>query len=203
MSIGLGVRERDLTAYARIRNAALEGFAAEGVAATTIRGVAAAAGVSPGLVQHHFPTKAALREAVNQYVLEIVAEAFDELGHATPSEELLSELGDRITETVRDHRMAVLYLARSVAERDEAALQLFDAVVAVSGQQIKRFQDAGLLRDDADIAWATVQPIVMILGSVLFEPGISRNLPEPLYEGLDRWNKAQTGAFWRGHLKHP
>jgi len=43
----------DLNAAARIRNAALEGFAANGVAATSIRDVAAAAGVSPGLVQHH------------------------------------------------------------------------------------------------------------------------------------------------------
>jgi AcrR family transcriptional regulator len=197
------VRERDLTAYARIRNAALDGFAAQGVSATTIRGVAAAAGVSPGLVQHHFATKAALRESVNQYVLEIVAEAFEELGRATPSQELLNELGERITETVRDHRMAALYVARSVAEGDEAALQLFDALCAVSAQQIKRFQEDGLMRDDADIAWATVQPIVMILGSVLLEPGLSRNLPEPFYDGLWRWNEAQTEAYRQGYLKKP
>lgn len=195
------MRERDLTAYARIRNAALDGFAAQGVAATTIRGVAAAAGVSPGLVQHHFPTKRALRESVNQYVLEIVAEAFEELGRATPSQELLNQLGNSITELVRHHRMAVLYLARSVAERDEAALQLFDAVVAVSELQIKRFQEQGLMRDDADLAWATVHPIVMILGSVLLEPGVSRALPEPFYEGLDRWNEAQTEAYRQGYLK--
>jgi AcrR family transcriptional regulator len=42
----------DLSTYARIRNAALEGFATRGVAATSIRDVATAAGVSPGLVQH-------------------------------------------------------------------------------------------------------------------------------------------------------
>lgn len=201
MSVSL--RERDLTAYARIRNAALEGFATDGVSATTIRGVARAAGVSAGLVQHHFPTKQALREAVNQYVLEVVTDAFEELGRMTPSQELVNELGNRITETVRDHRMAVLYIARSVVDRDEAALQLFDAVVAVSAQQIKRFQEEGLMREDADISWATVHPIVMILGAVLLEPGLDRNLPEPFYDGLWRWNEAQTEAYRQGYLKHP
>jgi AcrR family transcriptional regulator len=197
------VRERDLTAYARIRNAALEGFAVEGVGATTIRGVARAAGVSAGLVQHHFPTKQALRESVNQYVLEIVAEAFEDLARTEPTQELLNVLGTRITETVRDHRMAALYVARSVVDRDEVGLQLFDALVAVSAQQIKRFQEEGLMREDADISWASVQPIVMILGSVLLEPGLNRNLPEPFYEGLWRWNDAQTEAYRQGYLKRP
>src|SRR3954469_20648482 len=59
----------DLTAYARIRNAALELFAARGTAATTIRDVAKAAGVSPGLVQHYFGTKAGLQKAVDEFVV--------------------------------------------------------------------------------------------------------------------------------------
>ena len=61
----------DLTGLARIRNAALEGFARDGVAATSIRDVAKRAGVSPGLVQHYFQSKAALVEAVNAHVLAI------------------------------------------------------------------------------------------------------------------------------------
>jgi hypothetical protein len=39
----------DLTGLARIRNAALEGFARDGAAGTSLRDVAKAAGVSPGL----------------------------------------------------------------------------------------------------------------------------------------------------------
>src|SRR5204862_374092 len=59
----------DLTSYARIRNAALELFASRGVAGTSIRDVARAAGVSPGLVQHHFGTKAGLQQAVDECVV--------------------------------------------------------------------------------------------------------------------------------------
>ena len=73
------VPESDLTAAARIRNAALARFAEAGLQATSIRDIAEAAGTSPGLVQHHFGTKAKLRDAVNEYVTAIVEDAFAEI----------------------------------------------------------------------------------------------------------------------------
>jgi AcrR family transcriptional regulator len=62
----------NLTARARIRDAALLQFAEPGVNGATIRGIAEAAGVSPGLVQHHFGSKEALREACDTYATEVV-----------------------------------------------------------------------------------------------------------------------------------
>ena len=44
----------DLTARARIRDAALALFAERGTDGATIRDIAKAAGVSGGLVRHHF-----------------------------------------------------------------------------------------------------------------------------------------------------
>src|SRR5699024_9797298 len=60
----------DLTSRARIRDAALAQFAEHGTKGATIRGIAAAAGVSPGLVQHHFGSKDALRESCDKYVID-------------------------------------------------------------------------------------------------------------------------------------
>ncbi|MGH3750942.1 MAG: helix-turn-helix domain-containing protein, partial [Micromonosporaceae bacterium] len=51
----------DLTARARIRDAALRLFAERGIGPATIRDIAKAAGVSSGLVRHHFGSKEALR----------------------------------------------------------------------------------------------------------------------------------------------
>jgi AcrR family transcriptional regulator len=59
----------DLTARARIRQAAMSQFAEHGFERATIRGIAAAAGVSPGLVRHHFGSKQGLRDAVDTHVL--------------------------------------------------------------------------------------------------------------------------------------
>ena len=59
-----GAAGQDLTAKARIRNAALDLYAANGEDGTSLRTVATAAGVTVGLVVHHYGTKDGLREAV-------------------------------------------------------------------------------------------------------------------------------------------
>jgi TetR/AcrR family transcriptional regulator, regulator of cefoperazone and chloramphenicol sensitivity len=60
----------DLTARARIRDAALRLFAERGTEGATIRDIAKAAGVSAGLVRHHFGSKEALRDACDSYALD-------------------------------------------------------------------------------------------------------------------------------------
>jgi TetR/AcrR family transcriptional regulator, regulator of cefoperazone and chloramphenicol sensitivity len=104
----MGIVVSDLTGLARIRNAALESFARDGVAATSIRDVAKKAGVSPGLVQHYFSTKAALVEAVNGHVVAIATDAFSDLSASSSPVEAQQELGDRVTAFVREHPTAVL-----------------------------------------------------------------------------------------------
>ena len=58
----------DRTTRARIRDAAIACFAENGIAGTTARKVASAAGVSPGLVIHHFGTMDGLRTACDEHV---------------------------------------------------------------------------------------------------------------------------------------
>lgn len=62
--------DEDLTAKARIRNTALDLYAQYGEERISLRAVASEAGVTLGLVQHHFKTKAGLREAVDQLVVD-------------------------------------------------------------------------------------------------------------------------------------
>lgn len=62
----------DLTTRARIRDAAMAAFADKGFRGATMRGIAAGAGVSLGLVQHHFGSKERLRAACDERVLELV-----------------------------------------------------------------------------------------------------------------------------------
>jgi len=57
------------TARAIIRDEALRLFAVHGPDAVTVRQIAAAAGVSPGPVLHHFGSKDGLRQAVDEHVL--------------------------------------------------------------------------------------------------------------------------------------
>src|SRR5213082_2365926 len=131
----VAVDPSDLNTQARIRNAALEAFARRGIAGTSIRDVARAADVSPGLVQHYFPSKAALRQGVNEYVTGVVAGAFEHLPELPTGAARADELGRRITGIFREHPLALLYGARAVVEQDETALGLFDTFVALAEDQ--------------------------------------------------------------------
>lgn len=124
---------QDLTARARIRDAGLSAFAEQGIKGATIRGIAARAGVSPGLVQHHFGSKEALREACDAYVLsqfrrqkeallfEGQAASFDFLNRVYTSDGPLAK-----------------YLARSLAENTPAAAGFFDELVKLSEEMLSR-----------------------------------------------------------------
>lgn len=59
----------DLTAAARIRDAAIKLWGEQGLN-TSVRAIAEAAGVSPALVIHHYGSKDGLRQAVDEYLLE-------------------------------------------------------------------------------------------------------------------------------------
>jgi AcrR family transcriptional regulator len=123
----------DLTARARIRDAALRLFAERGVDGATIRDIAAEAGVSLGLVRHHFGAKEALRAACDEYVS---ARSRELLFEATkpgtmPSPGFLPEVHPTIVLLVR-------YLARSMSDGTAAASAMFDDGVALTEQWMER-----------------------------------------------------------------
>ncbi|WIM96949.1 helix-turn-helix domain-containing protein [Actinoplanes oblitus] len=66
--------DSDLTARARIRDAAIGLFAEKGIAGATIRDIAQAAGVSSGLLRHHFGSKEGLRDACDEWALSRISE---------------------------------------------------------------------------------------------------------------------------------
>lgn len=65
-----GPAVEDLTARARIRDAALRLFADRGIDRVSVRDIAKAAGVSSGLIRHHFGSKDGLRDACDAYALD-------------------------------------------------------------------------------------------------------------------------------------
>ena len=193
----------DLTAYARIRSAALELFAARGVAGTSIRDVAQAAGVSAGLVQHHFGTKDGLREAVDQFV---VADALSTITDLPDSlEDRTAEFAARMGEVVRDRPYSMLYLARSASEGGELGLASFKAMVDFGVEQLEQMNAAGQLVPGLDLEWTVLQLTLFNLATVMFEPAISHALGQQLFSeaGRQRWNAAAESLFTRGFTKTP
>jgi len=115
----------DLTARARIRDAALRLFGERGFERTTIREIAAAAGVSSGLARHHFGSKEALRAACDAYLITTFRR-LTEQALADTAAGRTGYLGATSTATLPYRR----YVARALAEG--GAAPLFDELVAMT-----------------------------------------------------------------------
>ncbi|GAA2376903.1 helix-turn-helix domain-containing protein [Dactylosporangium salmoneum] len=119
----------DLTARARIREAAVTLFAERGVDATTVRDIAQQAGVSPGLLRHHFGSKEALREACDHYVLERLVKIKEELVFDNPR--FLPAVHPTI---VRYNK----YVTRALLDGSPAAAAMFDDMVRLTAEWIEQ-----------------------------------------------------------------
>jgi AcrR family transcriptional regulator len=130
--VGVGTDESEETARIRIRDAALEQFAEHGERGATIRGIARAAEVSPALVQHYFGTKEALRQACDEYAIELFRTTKEDAmtgGLANPG---FMEVAFRAGMPVQR------YLARALVDGSKAADKFFDEAVALSEELLQR-----------------------------------------------------------------
>jgi TetR/AcrR family transcriptional regulator, regulator of cefoperazone and chloramphenicol sensitivity len=196
----MAIPRSDLTAAARIRDAALRLFAERGVAGTSIRDVARVAGVSAGLVQHHFRSKARLRRAVEEFVTRRATESFGRpIGGDSPSESS-TRIGARISAFIRENPAAFTYIGRSLLEADAAALELLDRLLVLARAQLERLVAAGLLRPDVDLEWTALHVILIDVGAYLLEPALGRYLGESLLgeKGLKRMERATEALFLKG-----
>ena len=191
----------DLTPQARIRNAALELFARRGIEGTTVRAVAKAAGVSPGLVQHYFPSKADLQDAVDRYVVEVSASAFADLpGGETSVSSRVEAVSRRVTGLFQERALGSRYVARGLVDRDERALATFDALFEITARLIEEDVEEGRAQPELDQTWAVLHVLVYHFGVVLLEHAINRHLPDPIRseQGLERWRQATSALYRRG-----
>jgi TetR/AcrR family transcriptional regulator, regulator of cefoperazone and chloramphenicol sensitivity len=189
----------------RIRDAALKSFAANGIAATSLRTVAEAAGTSIGLVQHYYGTKAALIAAVDDYVLRVIANAVESGPLPPPPADPLVEMGRRTTTLIAEQPDVVDYLGRALVEGDSIGSQIFDGLVGISTEQGRQLRERHQISRDLDAVWAAINPLVLRLGAIILRTHIERHIPEPFTTPtqLRRWDDAVTALIREGQLGPP
>jgi AcrR family transcriptional regulator len=100
---------------------------------TSIRAIAREAGVSSGLVQHHFGTKEALRGACDDHVLAQLVDVKEQLvlEHRLDNPAFLADAHPEMLQWYR-------YLARSMIDGSPAATAMFDQMVAATEAWLAR-----------------------------------------------------------------
>jgi len=193
----------DLTAAARIRGAAMRLFAERGVAATSIRDVAAEAGVSSSLVVHHFKTKAGLKAAADARSVALLAEMLSTFpGDSTEVEPAMRSL----SEGLRAEPDLMAYLRRMLIDGGDAAKDLFTGLVDATAAELSTQERAGVVSPSADPRTRAAFLLVNDLGLIVLRDLVKDAIGlDPLSEkGLEQWGSTVMEVYTQGfYLSEP
>lgn len=116
----------------RILEAAVDLFGTRGVAGTTTRAIAEAAGVSTSVLLHHYISRDALADACEDYVVRTILE--EKLGGHSVAEAAARVLGDPKLES------RLRFIGRQIKDGSRSGTRMFDRMVAetraVIGQDV-------------------------------------------------------------------
>ena len=160
----------DLTSRARIRNAGLHQFATSGFAGTPMRAIAAEAGVTIGLISHHFGSKEGLREAVESWIVEQFANAIARAdSHAGEPVASAANRDESVAAMMQENPLIVAYLRRDLLE-DGGAHALITRLAHLSGESIDSLRDHGKASQDRNRVEQVVNVMVRQLGKLFLQP---------------------------------
>lgn len=134
----------DLTAAARIRDAAIEQFGVHGFG-VGLRAIAETAGVSAALVIHHFGSKDGLRKACDDYVAEEIRSDKSEAMRSADPGTWFAQLAE-----IESYAPMMAYLVRSMQSGGELAKTLVRRMIDNAEGYLDEGVRAGTLKPSRD-----------------------------------------------------
>lgn len=161
----------DRTTAARIRDAAIVCFADAGVAATSVRTIAAEAGVSAGLVMHHFGSKERLRSDCDHHVAALIREAKEKAAAEGAGIDPVGQI------RAYEQGLPLLrYLARTLVDGSPHVAALVDEMVADATAYTEQAVETGLMRPSDDPRGRAAVLTLWSLGAVVLHEHVERIL---------------------------
>ena len=138
------MRSEDLTARARIRDAAIARFGRDGFRAP-VRAIAEDAGVSAALVIHHFGSKDALRAECDEHILTVIREQKSAaVSMASPADTI------GLLASVQEYAPLFAYMVRSLLDGGALAAHFVDGLVSDAEAYLDAGVEAGTIRESLD-----------------------------------------------------
>jgi AcrR family transcriptional regulator len=138
------MRSADLTATARIRDAALEQFGRHGFG-IGLRAIAEAAGVSAALVIHHFGSKDGLRKACDDYVAEEIRTSKSDTLKSNDPATWFAAMSE-----IESYAPMMTYLVRSMQTGGDLAKMLWNRMIDNAEEYLGEGVRAGTLKPSRD-----------------------------------------------------
>ncbi|MFI6574336.1 TetR family transcriptional regulator [Nocardiopsis sp. NPDC050513] len=137
-------REEDLTARARIRDAAIDCFGQRGFN-VPVREIAERAGVSPALVMHHFGTKANLLAACEDHVTRLIREVKTESVTSGDQQTILHQIAE-----AEEFAPYMAFVFRCLQAGGDLARTLYERMAADVEAYLDAGVEAGTVRPSRD-----------------------------------------------------
>ncbi|OBF84356.1 TetR family transcriptional regulator [Mycobacterium sp. 852002-51163_SCH5372311] len=138
------MRSADLTATARIRDAAIEQWGQHGFD-VGLRAIAEAAGVSAALVIHHFGSKDGLRRACDEFVAEEIRTEKSEAIRSNDPATWFAAMAE-----IESFAPVMAYLVRSMQSGGELAMMLWHRMIDNTGEYMEEGVRAGTVKPSRD-----------------------------------------------------
>jgi TetR/AcrR family transcriptional regulator, regulator of cefoperazone and chloramphenicol sensitivity len=199
----------DRTARAIIRDEALRLFAERGAEAVTVRQIAAAAGVSPGLVVHHFGSKEGLREVVDQHVVELFDAMLGEMTRPGAADiydpAATGSLAEMMLRHLPPDSPLPTYLRRLLLDGGDAGTRLFRRLFDVGQATLGALAEAGMAAPGRDPQVRAAFLMANDLAVLLLRDHLTEVLGvDPLSEeGVARWAREMLAIYATGLLADP
>jgi AcrR family transcriptional regulator len=138
------MRSADMTAAARIRDAAIEQFGEHGFD-VGLRSIAEGAGVSAALVIHHFGSKDALRKACDDHITEVIRSVKSESMRSADPATWFAQMAE-----IESYAPMMRYLVRSMQSGSELAKMFWQRMLDNAEQYLEEGVRAGTLKPSRD-----------------------------------------------------
>lgn len=168
------VSTADLTGRARIREAALRLYAAHGAQAVSLRAVARDAGATPGLVTHHFGSRAGLYRAVQDHVVEMFRVALERVPLEGSARSVAAARTASLEQMLAEHPAVTDFVRRELLSPAPDDDHLSRSLVDLTIEQTARLRAAGTLPADVPAHVQATQIVVAQLGRLLLSPTLER-----------------------------
>jgi AcrR family transcriptional regulator len=160
----------DRTTRARIRDAAITCFTDNGITGTTVRKIAAAAEVSPGLVIHHFGSMEGLRAECDDHVAESIRRYKRSAISEGPNVDVLAALRG-------SEAMPWLgYLVAVLADDSPTVARLVDELVADAEGYLALGVETGVIRPSPNPRGRAAMLLIWSLGALVLHQHVERIL---------------------------
>lgn len=163
-------RSGDLTAKARIRNAALALYADFGEDGTSMRAISAAAGVTVGLVVHHFQTKDGLRDAIEQHIVDLFSDAIADVPTSEGARSVARDRNATVAQMLEENPAVVGYLRRAVLDATGHRGRILQLLTDLTANRVAELRRSGLASTAHSDSSQVIGILVRQLGQLFLQP---------------------------------